>query len=57
MGIIKEPVHVDLSIKSEPWTAQELIDFRKIMGEIKKKNSKKKELLMKQTSKLKKQKV
>jgi hypothetical protein len=57
MGIIKEPVHVDLSNKSEPWTAQELIDFRKIMGEIKKKNSKKKELLMKQTSKLKKQKV
>jgi hypothetical protein len=57
MGVIKEPIHVDLSNKSEPWTEQELIDFRKIMGDIKKKNSKKKELLLKQTSKLKKQKV
>lgn len=57
MGIIKEPIDVDFSTKSEPWTEQELIDFRKIMNDIKKKNSKKKELLLKHTSKLKKQKV
>jgi hypothetical protein len=31
MGLIKEPKNVDLSTKSEPWTEQELADFRKIM--------------------------
>ena len=41
MGLIKEPKNVDLSTKSEPWTEQELADFRKIMQEIKEKNSKK----------------
>jgi len=41
MGLIKEPKNVDLSTKSEPWTEQELTDFRKIMQEIKEKNSKK----------------
>ena len=44
MGLIKEPKNVDLSTKSEPWTEQELVDFRKIMQEIKDKNSKRKEL-------------
>jgi hypothetical protein len=39
MGIIKEPKEVDLSTKSEPWTEEELIDFRKLMSEIKAKNS------------------
>ena len=39
--IIKEPKNVDLSTKSEPWTEQELTDFRKIIQEIKEKNSKK----------------
>ncbi|MEI9958726.1 MAG: hypothetical protein WDM90_20995 [Ferruginibacter sp.] len=43
MGLIKEPKNVDLSTKSEPWTEQELIDFRKIMQKIKEKNLKKKE--------------
>ena len=37
MGLIKEPKNVDLSTKSEPWTEQELADFRKIMQEIKEK--------------------
>lgn len=41
MGLIKEPKNVDLSTKSEPWTEQELTDFRKIMQKIKEKNSKK----------------
>lgn len=40
MGLIKEPKHIDLSTKSEPWSEQELADFRKIMKEIKDKNSK-----------------
>ena len=40
MGMIKEPKDVDLSTKSEPWTEQELADFRKIMQEIKAKNAK-----------------
>jgi len=43
MGLIKEPKNVDLSTKSEPWTEQELIDFRKIMKDIKDKNAKRKE--------------
>jgi hypothetical protein len=42
MGLIKEPRNVDLSTKSEPWTEQELIDFRKIMQNIKEKNAKRK---------------
>ena len=41
MGLIKEPKNVDLSTKSEPWTEKELIDFRKIMLDIKNRNSKK----------------
>ena len=43
MGLIKEPKNVDLSTKSEPWTEQELSDFRKIMQDIKAKNAKSKE--------------
>jgi hypothetical protein len=43
MGLIKEPKNVDLSTKSEPWTEQELVDFRKIMQNIKAKNAKRKE--------------
>jgi hypothetical protein len=41
MGLIKEPINVDLSTKSEPWTEKELVDFRKIMLNIKAKNAKK----------------
>jgi hypothetical protein len=43
MGLIKEPKNIDLSTKSEPWTEQELTDFRKIMQDIKDKNAKLKE--------------
>lgn len=43
MGLIKEPKNIDLSNKSEPWTEQELADFRKLMQKIKAKNSKRKE--------------
>jgi hypothetical protein len=39
MGLIKEPVNVDFSTKSEPWTDKELSDFRKIMDTIKAKNA------------------
>ena len=35
MGLIKEPKNVDFSGKSEPWTESELIEFRKLMKEIK----------------------
>ncbi len=40
MGLIREPKNVDLSTKSEPWSEQELSDFRKIMLDIKDKNAK-----------------
>jgi hypothetical protein len=40
MGLIKEPIDVDFSTKSEPWTDEELVDFRKIMKEIKEINTK-----------------
>jgi len=40
MGLIKEPKDVDFTVKSEPWTEEELADFRKLMEEIKgKKNT------------------
>jgi hypothetical protein len=42
MGLIREPKNIDLSTKSEAWTEQELIDFRKLMKEIKAKNAKSK---------------
>jgi len=35
MGLIKEPRDVDFTVKSEPWTEEELADFRKLMKEIK----------------------
>lgn len=40
MGLIREPKNVDFTVQSEPWTDQELSDFRKLMSEIKAKNSK-----------------
>ena len=40
MGLIKEPKNIDLSTKSEPWTEQELADFRKLMQDIKDRNAK-----------------
>ena len=51
MGLIKEPKNLDLSTKSEPWTEQELSDFRKIMQEIKTKNAKRKEKVLRVKSK------
>ena len=51
MGLIKEPKDIDLSTKSEPWTEQELSDFRKIMEEIKVKNAKHKEKSLRLKSK------
>jgi len=35
MGLIKEQKNVDHSTKSERWTKKELVEFRKIMNEIK----------------------
>jgi hypothetical protein len=51
MGLIKEPKNVDLSTKSEPWTKLELADFRKIMHDIKAKNAKLKERVLKNSKK------
>jgi hypothetical protein len=31
MGLIREPKNVDFIIKSEPWTSEELKQFREIM--------------------------
>ena len=41
MGLIKEPIDIDLSTKSKPWTEKELSDFRKLMIDIKSNNAKK----------------
>lgn len=40
MGLIKEPKNVDFTVKSEPWTEEELKDFRKLMSELKAKKTK-----------------
>lgn len=48
MGLIKEPKHIDLSTKSEPWTEKELADFREIMQKIKAKNAKRKRKTLRQ---------
>jgi hypothetical protein len=42
MGLIKEPKNIDFSVQSEPWTEDELKDFRKLMSELKAKNAKRK---------------
>lgn len=42
MGLIKEPKNIDFTIKSEPWTKEELLDFRKIMKVLKAKSINKK---------------
>ncbi len=51
MGLIKEPKDVDFSTKSEPWTEQELLEFRKIMHDIKTKNAKRRDVASLQTNK------
>ena len=40
MGLIKEPKGDDFIIESEPWTDNELADFRKLMKELKAKYKK-----------------
>ena len=52
MGLIKEPKNVDFNIQSEPWTEEELKDFRKLMNELKAKNSKRKVLPSSQKKKV-----
>jgi hypothetical protein len=42
MGLIKEPKNVDFTVQSEPWTEEELKDFRKLMSELKAKSAKSK---------------
>jgi hypothetical protein len=42
MGLIKEPKNVDFNVQSEPWTEEELKDFRKLMNEHKAKTTKRK---------------
>jgi hypothetical protein len=39
MGLIKEPKNVDFSVESKPWTAEELLDFRKQIAKLKEKNT------------------
>lgn len=39
MKVIKEPIDVDFSKKSEPWTEDELVDFRELMRIIRAKNA------------------
>ena len=40
MGLIKEPKNIDFTVQSEPWTEEELKDFRKLMSELKAKTAK-----------------
>ena len=51
MGLIKEPKNVDFSTQSKPWTEKELADFRKLMQEIKAKNAKRKERVLRPAKK------
>jgi len=37
MGLIREPKNVDFTVKSTPWTEEELRDFRILMNELKSK--------------------
>jgi len=37
MGLIREPKEVDFTMESKPWTEKELVDFRKLMHEKKRK--------------------
>lgn len=53
MGLIREPKNIDFSNKSEPWTEQELADFRKIMKAIKDKNAKRKKGTLRSKGKIK----
>lgn len=39
MGLIREPKNVDFTVRSKPWTEEELRDFRKLMAKLKEKNA------------------
>lgn len=47
MGLIREPKNVDFIIKSEPWTKEELKQFREIMKQQREKQAKLKKRLTK----------
>ncbi len=51
MGLIREPKDVDFSMKSEPWTEEELIEFRKIMAKINARDARRKEKSLQKKSK------
>lgn len=42
MGLIREQKNIDFIVQSEPWTEQELADFRMEMNKIKAKNARRK---------------
>ncbi len=42
MAFIKEPKNIDLTIKSEPWTDEELVEFRKLIKKQKQKSARRK---------------
>ncbi len=42
MRLIREPKNIDFIVQSEPWTEQELADFRMEMNKIKAKNARRK---------------
>ena len=52
MGIIKEPKYIDFTVHSEPWTEEELKDFRKLMDELKSKSVNRKDLSSKRKKKI-----
>ncbi|CAN1563114.1 hypothetical protein MCETHM1_02753 [Flavobacteriaceae bacterium] len=52
MNIIKEPKEIDFSVKSEPWSEEELFEFRKIMNIEKQNNVKMKSLKAKTNKEL-----
>ena len=41
MGLIKEPLAIDLNVKSTPWSEEELVDFRLLMKDLKAKQKRK----------------
>lgn len=40
--MVWEPININFTVESKPWTTEELHDFRKLTNEIKAKNAKKK---------------
>ncbi|MBN8653311.1 MAG: hypothetical protein J0L67_17925 [Cytophagales bacterium] len=52
MGLIKEPKNVDFTIKSEPWTKEELKQFRDVMKKQRAQIAKMKQLATKRRTKV-----